>query len=98
MPRVVEFLTEANDYGDTGEFIATGVRRMFMLSPSIVRVTFVHKEISYEGAEQHRVSAHMDMDIAQAPEIFALIAQGLAALAEQPTDAAAPTRRSVAAH
>ncbi len=60
MARTVEFLTEACDYGNNYEFVATGIRRMYMLSPSIVRVTFVHKEISYEGAEEDRVSAHMD--------------------------------------
>jgi len=98
MARTVEFLTEACDYGNNYEFVATGIRRMFMMSPSIVRITFVHADIRHDGDEEQRVSGHLDMDIAQADAIIALMRQGLTALIEQPTDAAAPTRRSVAEH
>ena len=65
MARTVEFLTEASDYGDAYEFTATGIRRMFMMSPSIVRITFVHADIRHDGDEEQRVSGHLDMDIAQ---------------------------------
>jgi hypothetical protein len=101
MARVVEFLKEASDYGDAYEFTATGVRRMFMISPHIVGITFVRTDICVtrdDSVEEQRVSGHMDCDVAQLDAIIALIRQGLAALIEQPTDAAAPTRRSVATH
>jgi hypothetical protein len=96
MSRVVEFLKEAADYGDAYEFTATGVRRMFMISPHILRITFVHADIRHDGVEEGRVSGHIDMDIAQAPAIFALISEGLAALVEQPPNVS--MRSSMSAH
>jgi hypothetical protein len=99
MARVIEFLKEAADYGNDYEILATGVRRMFMVSPSIVRITFTRTDIRNchdDSVEEHRVSGHVDMDIAQAPAIFALISEGLAALVEQPRDMA--MRSSVVAH
>jgi hypothetical protein len=98
MARVVEF-KEAVDWGNNYEFVATGVRRMFMVSPSIVRITFTRTDIR-EGrddtVEEQRVIAHMDCDIAQVDAILATIRDGLAALVEQPRDMV--MRSSVVAH
>jgi len=99
MARVVEFLKEAADYGNDYEFLATGVRRMFMVSPSIVRITFVRTDIRHchdDSVEEQRVSGHIDMDISQVDAILALIREGLAGLLDQPRDMA--MRSSMAAH
>ena len=99
MARVVEFMKEAADYGDAYEFIATGVRRMFMVSPSIVRITFTCTDIRHgrdDSVEEQRVSGHIDMDISQVDAIIALIREGLAALVDQPRDMS--MRSSMAAH
>jgi len=69
---------------------------MFMMSPSIVRITFVHADIRHDGDDEQRVSGHVDMDIGQADAIIALIRQGLAALVDQPRDIS--MRSSMVAH
>jgi hypothetical protein len=50
-PMTVEFLKDAQDYGDAYEILATGIRRMFLISPSIVRITFVRADIDYQGTK-----------------------------------------------
>jgi len=77
--RVVEFM-KATDWGTGPEFIATGLQRMFMLSPSIVRITFVRNDLDDNGEQMQRVSGHIDMDIAQVDEILALMRDGVADL------------------
>ena len=99
MARVVELLKEAADYGNAYEFTATGVRRMFFISPHIVRITFTCTDIREgrdDSVEEQRVSGHMDCDVAQLDAILALIRDGLAALVDQPRDMA--MRSSVVAH
>jgi hypothetical protein len=97
MPRNVEFIPDAVDYGTAYEFTATGVRRMFMMSPHIIRITFVQLDMRDEAREEHRVSGYMDCDIDQLPGIIALMRQGLADLVEQPSEAV-PARTSMSAH
>jgi hypothetical protein len=76
---------------------ATGIRRMFMISPHILRISFVQLDMRHDGREEQRVSGHMDCDISQAPAIIALMRQGLADLVEQPGEAV-PARSSMSAH
>lgn len=82
MTRKIE-LTDACDYGDAPQILATSVARMYMLSPSIVRVVFARTHVDDDSVERHRVTGHMDVDIVQLPEILRLIEQGLEALQEQ---------------
>jgi hypothetical protein len=93
--RVIDFMKEANDYGTAAEFLATGVQRMFMVSPSIVRISFTRTDIRDDSVEEQRVSGHIDCDIAQIGAIVALIWEGLTALVDQPRDV---SRSSVVAH
>jgi hypothetical protein len=86
----VELLKDAIDYGDGPDFIATGIRRMYMISPSIVRITFVRTDVRRDGVEEQRVNGFMTCDISQLSVITASIDQGLATLLEQPRDAATP--------
>jgi hypothetical protein len=97
MTRSIEFTKQPADCGDAPDFIATGVGPMFMVSPSIMRITFVRSDTRHDGVEEQRVSGHMDCDISQVPAINALIRRGLAALLEQPCDAPAP-HGSMATH
>jgi hypothetical protein len=77
--RVVEFM-KAIDYGGAPDFLAIGVQRMHMLSPSIVRISFVRNDLDDNSEQLQRVSGHIDMDIAQVDEILALIRDGVADL------------------
>jgi hypothetical protein len=77
--HVVEFM-KAIDYGGAAEFLATGVQPMHMLSPSIVRISFVRNDLDDNGEQMQRVSGHIDCDIAQVDAILALIRQGVADL------------------
>jgi hypothetical protein len=96
MPRNVEFIPDAVDYGTAYEFTATGVRRMFMISPHILRIAFVRLDMR-DDREEHQVSGYMDCDVDQLPGIIALMRQGLADLVEQPSEAV-PARTSMSAH
>jgi hypothetical protein len=96
MTRNVEFLTDAADYGDAPSFIATGIRRVSLISPNIVRVTFARADSRHDGVEEQRVSGHVDFDVSQLDAILALIRDGLTALVEQPGDTS--MRSSAAAH
>jgi hypothetical protein len=97
MPRNVEFIPDAADYGTAYEFTATGIRRMFMISPHILRISFVQLDMRHDGREEQRVSGHLDCDVDQLPGIIALMRQGLADLVEQPSEAV-PARSSMSAH
>ena len=79
----MEILSDAVDYGDAPSFLATGIRRIFLVSPHIVRITFVRIDRSYEGEEVRRVSGHVDWDINQLRAANALIHEALMELAAQ---------------
>jgi len=98
MTSVVELLGDDADYGDAPSFIATGVSRMFLISPNILRITFVRFDRRHDGAREQRVSGHIDCDVGQLPAILDVLRQGLGALVEQPIDPRGPARGSVNAH
>lgn len=81
------------DYGDAPTFIATGVCRLFLMSPHIIRVTFVRTDRRYDGIEEQRVSGHIDMDITQIVIMNSTILEALAKLL--PEGVTAPKRRHV---
>jgi len=78
--RIVEFQKEAKDWGDAPSFVATNVRRMFLVAPSLVRITLTRIYLGDNGLEQQRVSGHIDIDISEVGAIVGLIREGLAAL------------------
>jgi hypothetical protein len=92
--RIVEFVKDANDWGDGPAILATGIRRMYFISPHIVRVTFVRADVDDNGVEEQRVSGHIDCDIDQLDAILALIHRGLG-VADQPRDKPAVAQRRV---
>ena len=63
-----------------------------MVSPSIVRITFVRKDVRDDIEEEQRVSGHVDFDIVQLIEINRMINEGLGTPLEQPGDVPAPHR------
>lgn len=72
--------TNVVDYGDAPSFIATGVRRVFLISPHIVRITFVRADMRDDGSEEHLVSGHIDWDISQLRTANAIIREAIAML------------------
>ena len=94
--RIVEFVKDANDWGDGPAILATGIRRMYFISTQIIRVTFVRAGVDDNGVEEQRVSGHIDCDIAQVDAILDLIHRGLGDLAEQPRDKPVPRPRGEA--
>jgi len=79
----MELLSDAVDYGDAPCFLATGIRRIFLVSPHIVRVTCVRLDRSHEGAKVWRVSGHVDCDIEQAQVMNALVREALERLSRK---------------
>lgn len=78
----MEFLHNAVDYGDAPFFFATGVRRAFLISPHVVRVTFVRTDRSKSGAEEQRVSGHIDWDVASIKAAKEMITEVITTLIE----------------
>lgn len=74
---IMDLIQNVADYNDAPSFIATNVCRLFLVSPNIVRVTFVRADRRFDGTEEQRVSGHVDMDIAQMICMNALIRDAL---------------------
>jgi hypothetical protein len=90
--RSVEFVKQVHDYGNAYEFLATGVARMFIISPSIVRIAFVRTHVRDDSEEEERMTGSIDCDVSQLPAMLDLIRQGLATLLEDaPTSARTTT-------
>jgi hypothetical protein len=79
--RVMELMQNVVEYGDARSLgVVTGVRRIFLISPHIVRITFVRADMRDDGTPEHRVSGHVDWEVDHLLAANALIRQALVQL------------------
>lgn len=81
----MDVMCNCADYGDAPSFVATGICRMFFVSPNIIRITFVRTDRRHDGVEEHRVSGHIDCDVTQLDAINTLIHECTAKLLAEQT-------------
>jgi hypothetical protein len=96
----MELIQNVADYGDAPSFIATNVTRVFLISPNIVRVTFARTDRRHDGAEELRVSGHVDMDVHQMVAMNAIIRDALPQVLAETSGGLAEFRQAhtIAAH
>ena len=86
----MDLMQNVADYGDAPSFFVTGVRRVFLLSPHIVRITYVRADVRDDGTPEHRVSGHIDCDVSHVGTINTLLREAMAALLPQASLAQGP--------
>ena len=91
----MEIMQNVVDYGDAPAFFATGVSRVFLVSPHIVRITYVRADVRDDGTPEHRVSGHIDCDVSHVGAINTLLREAMAVMlseARAAPDASLATR------
>ena len=79
----MELIQNVADYGDARSFIATGICRLFFISPNMVRVTFVRADMRADAIIENRISGHIDWDINQLQALPRLLADAIAKMVAQ---------------
>jgi hypothetical protein len=74
----MDLMQNVVDYGDAPSFLATGVSRVLLLSPHIVRITYVRADVRDDGTPEHRVSGHIDCDVSHVGAINTLLREAMA--------------------
>jgi hypothetical protein len=80
---IMELMQNVADYGDARSFIATGIVRIFFVSPNMIRVTFARADMRADGVIEYRVSGHIDWDVNQLQAAHRLFAEAIAKVIEQ---------------